>query len=188
MPGQPESIPWVFFDTQLYTSGTTTELTFFQTTSTDRTISNMPTAGALPVPQYFRWYGWGFDVLLNASTAAGGATGAIDDIARLLLTGRGVVTFKLSDKEYGPFPLSFLHQSGGPQGFGWGTFTAEESIQYAVSGILGGNAGWDWLGNILIEPQTNFSIDVRWSAAQTLAAGNTRLRMWMQGYLARKVV
>lgn len=185
LPGQPELVPWVFYDTQLYTSGTTTSLSFFQVTSTDRTISNMVNAGSLPTPQFFVWYYWGLDVLSRPTTVAGGATGQIDDISQLVLTGRGIATFNYQDKDYGPFPLSFLHASGGPVGFGWGTFTAEESIQYANNGVFDG--GFCWNGAITIEPNAGFRVTLTWPAAITLAGGNTNLRVWMMGALNRKV-
>lgn len=186
LPGQPEAIPWVFYDTQTYISGTTTELTFFQVTNVDRTISNMPNAGQLPDPQYFQWYYWGCDILLDASVDTGNdEAGAIDDVAKLLFTGRGIATFTLSDKVYGPFPQSFLHASGGPTGFASSTFTPPVSIQYANNGVFDG--GFSWGGAITISPKEGFVHRLNWSAAQTLQAGNTDIRLWMLGLLSRKV-
>lgn len=186
LPGQPEQIPQVFYDTQLYTSGTTTQMQFFAVTNADRTISNMVNAGQFPHPVYFKWYYWGLDVLLDATTVAGGETGAIDDIAKLAFISRATAEFSISDKSYGRIPLSFLHTSGGPYGFGWGTFTAEESIQYAVNGPVDG--GWCWNGSIIIPPNTGFTVTVNFAAAQTLAFGNVNLRMWMLGLVDRKVL
>ena len=191
LPGQPETIPWVFYDSQEFISGTTTQLRFFSVTATDRSISNMVNAGQIPDPQFFTWYYWGCDVLLRPSSTvvANSNLGAIDDIAQLTLSGRGTATFTLSDKVYGPFPLSFLHTSGGPLGFGWGSFPGGavpgESAQYANNGVMDG--GYAWNGAILISPKEGFFIDLNWPAALTLDAGNTFLRVWMYGQLSRKV-
>lgn len=188
VPGQPEQIAGVLYDTQLYTSGTTTRMRFFQTTNNDATITNMELAGALPSPQYFIWFDWGLDILIDASASGAGAdeTGAVDDIAKLVLVSRAIATFNISNKDYGRVPLSFLHASGGPVGFMAATLTAPESIQYANNGVFDG--GWSWNGSILIPPNTGFRIDVEFAAAQTLNAGNVNLRMWMRGLTNRKVL
>jgi hypothetical protein len=182
---QPEALPWILYHQKTYTSGTTTKLTFFDAVESDDTLGNMETQGSLPDPQYFEIHYIGADFLLDATTAAGGEVGAIDDVAKLLFTGRGTWTLSIAKKAYGPFPLSFLHASGGPTGFGWGTFTAEESIQYANNGIFDG--GWCVGGALIIPPKVGFSFEVRWSAAQTLNAGNTGVRAWMAGVLHRQV-
>lgn len=186
LPGQPEQIPVVFYDTQLYTSGTTTSMSFFASVSNDKTVSNMVNAGQFPSPQYFQWFDWGVDVLQDATTQAGGETGIIDDIQKLVLVSRAYAEFTLSDKQYGKVPLSFLHASGGATGFGWGTFTAEESIQFGNNGVFDG--GWSWNGAIIIPPNTGFTITLTFAAAQTLQSGNTKLRMWMRGLIDRKVL
>lgn len=182
-----EAIPYILYDTQLYTSGTTTEQTFFTQATNDRTLSNLGGApGQLPDPQYFEIHNLGFDILADATTAAGTEVGALDDVAKLMLVGRPFFQMFISDKLYGNGPLSFLHTSGGPLGNGWGTFTAEESIQVATNSYPDG--GWNWQGGVIIPPKVNFSVVARWSAAQTLAIGNTQLRFWLLGILHRRVL
>lgn len=183
---QGESVPWIIYDSQTYTSGTTTTLTFFGAAQADRTLSNMPNGGIFPAKQFFEIYNLGLDVLADATTAAGGETGAVDDINKLMLVGRPHFTFDLSQKIMGQFPLSFLHTSGGFNGIGYGTFTAEESIQAANNSFPDG--GWNWYGSVIIPPQNNFNIVTTWNAAQTLAIGNTVLRLWMCGTLHRRVL
>lgn len=184
--GLGESIPYVLFDTQLYTSGTTTEQTFFIAAQNDRTLSNLQGGSQLPDPQFFEIHNLGFDILADATTAAGAETGALDDVAKLMLVGRPFFVLTISDKQYGNAPLSLLHTSGGPVGNGWGTFTAEESIQIATNSWPDG--GWNWNGSVIIPPKVGFSVVIRWSAAQTLAIGNTQLRFWMAGVLHRRVL
>lgn len=186
--GTSEAIPHIFYDTQLYTSGTTTRLNFFSSQSNDPTITNMSTAGTLPDPQYFEIWNLGFDVLRGASStvAASQEVGVINDIQNLILVGRPVFTLNLQSKLYGSYPLSALHTSGGAVGSGWGTTTAEETVQYGNNGVSDG--GWNWNGSIIIPPKASFSVEVVWSAAQTLAAGNPYLRFWMAGVLHRRVV
>lgn len=184
--GQSEAVPWVLYDTQLFTSAATTTQTFYATQQNDRTLSNLLQAGALTDPQYFEIFNLGFDVLTANTSDAGGATGRIDDIQRIMLVGRPIFTLTISDKNYGPFPLSFLHTSGGAVGMGWGTFTAEESIQYGNNSLPDG--GWNWRGSVVIPPKVGFSVTVQWAAAQTLTGGNPQLRFWMAGVLHRRVL
>lgn len=188
LPGAPEQIPQVFYDTQLYTSGTTTQMQFFAVTNADRTISNMVNAGQFPHPVYFQWFNWGLDILIDNSTVtAANDTGAVDDIAKLLLISRATVEFTISDKSYGRIPLSFLHSSLEVKGFGYGTFAAPVSVQLgATNGPADG--GWNWNGAIIIPPNTGFTMTVNFAAAQTLQFGNTNLKMWMLGLVDRKVL
>lgn len=185
--GQSEACPWVFYDTQTYTSAVTTTQTFFATQQNDRTLSNLLQAGALTDPQYFEIFNLGFDVLQDASVnAAATEVGILDDIQKLMLVGRPIFTLTISDKNYGPFPLRFLHTSGGAVGMGWGTFAAPVSIEYANNSLPDG--GWNWRGSVVIPPKVGFSVTVQWATAQTLAAGNPQLAFWMAGALHRRVL
>ena len=99
LPGQSEALAWVFYDTQNYVDNTDTRLTFFQVTNVDRTITNMVTAGSLPEPQFFEWWYAGVDVLRDVTASAiDVATGSLDDLQSLILTGRPTWTFTMSDK------------------------------------------------------------------------------------------
>lgn len=184
---QPEAVPYVFYDTQLYTSGTTVQLTFFAGTQTDRSLSNMEAAGALPDPQYFEVQFFGCDILCDASLAgASTEVGALDDLQKLLLVSRSRFTFTMSNKTYGPIPLSFLHASGGATGAMAGTMTAPNMVQVANNGIFDG--GYYVGGSIVIPPKVGFGMVLDFSGAQTLNAGNTYIRLWMHGQLNRRVL
>jgi hypothetical protein len=180
---QGEAIPFILYDSQPYVSAVTTILTFFQGTQVDRTLSNLQTAGQLPDPQWLEIHNLGFDILIDATETAA-ETGSLDDIAKLMLVGRPIFTLSLSDKAYGPFPLSFLHTSGGPVG-ALATGTAD-TIQVGNNGISDG--GWNWRGSVVIPPKVGFNVQVQWAAAQTIVNDGAFLRFWMAGALQRRVL
>lgn len=183
--GQGEAISHILYDTQTYTSAATTTLTFFSNTQTDKTLSNLQAAGQLADPQWFEIHNLGLDILNDASTAAN-ETGIADDIQKIMLVGRPIFTLNLSDKQYGPYPLSFLHTSGGFVGSITGTAAATNNIAVGNNGLSDG--GWNWRGSVIIPPKVGFFVTVQWAAAQTLAAGNPPLRFWMAGVLQRRVL
>lgn len=195
-PSQPEALPWVLFSTRSYVSATTTRLTFFDSVEGDKSLSNMESAGNLPDPQFFDIQYFGFDVMIrptvsNVASATAVATGALDDIQQLVLQGRGFWTLNMSNKRYGPFPLSFCHASGGATGFlgGWGTYTAQaHSVkEYANNGIFDG--GWCIpSGSLIIPPKVGWDVTIEWPAALTLASGNSNVRFWLGGTLYRRVL
>lgn len=181
-----EAIWHALYDTQTYTDNSTTRLTFFQSTNADKTLSNMEASGQLPAPQSFMIHNICLDAWTAApvSTAAGGPDGNLNDLMLLLLVGRPTFTLTISSKQYGPYPLTALHATGGPTGFGWGTFTAEESIQFARNEQ---SPGWNYYGRIIIPEQVSFSLEVNWAAAQNVTA-DWRFRITMFGVLNRRIV
>lgn len=180
-----EAIWHCVYDTQTYTDNATTNLTFFSQTNTDKTLSNMEASGQFPSPQSFQIYNICCD-LWTAAPVSNGAdlTGDLNDLALLLLTGRPTWTLTISSKQYGPYPLTALHGTGGPQGFGWGFASATNSVQFAKNDP---SEGWNYKGSIIIPEQVSFSIAVNWGAAQNLTA-NWSIRMSMFGVLNRRVV
>lgn len=186
MQGMSEAVPWVWFDTLEYESATTRELVFFSEAKSDRSLSNMPASGQLTQPQYFEMYFGGFDVLEPVTSEATGGPGAWDDVQQLVLTGRGIWNFEMSDKNYGPFPTSFLHQSGGVNGYGYNEAAAGTvKSEYAVNSIFDG--GFPWNGSVIIPPSTGWNITMRWPAALTLVE-NRLLRCWIAGTLHRRIL
>lgn len=179
--GQSEALAWTLYDTQLYTSAATTQLTFFAAAPANRFLGNS-TGQGLPTPQYFECYFWGLEIL-----RAPGNTDVLGDVFRVLkgaggagLQGTPTWTFTLADKQMGPFPLAGLHGLGGPTGFS--TRTGQE---YANNSGLDNTFASD--GAIVIPPTQSFQIDLRWPAAVTLAA-NTQLVAWISGVLHRRVL
>lgn len=190
IPGQLEAYPHVLYDTQAFATATTS-LTFFQTVQTNKSLGNLPTAGQIPDPNYFELFGLCLDINSAVSTAAGGTAGALDDIYKILFgdaptTGAeaGRITLNKNGKLYGPWPLSVLHATGGPTGAGWGTFTAEESIQYANNGVFDG--GFPINGSIVLAPREPFEFVMEWGGSITVTA-TAALRLSMIGVYHRKV-
>lgn len=185
--GLPEAIPYVFYDTQLYTSAATLQLNFFTGVNADKSMSNMESGGQFPDPQYFEVQFIGCDILIDASLAgASTEVGALDDIQKLVLVSRARFTFTMAQKAYGPIPLSFLHGSGGATGVIGASLTAPNAIQVGNNGIFDG--GYHIGGAIIIPPKVGFATTIDFAAAQTLNAGNVNVRLWMHGTWHRRVL
>lgn len=194
----PESVPWWFYDTQLYTSAATVSSVFFAAPQASRDLGNLPTGGALPDPNFFAIHYLNVDFMQNAAgtpyttTAGIGAAvtnaGALNDVGSLLLSGRGRITLTISDKAYGPWPLSVTGGTGAALGF------------LAIAGLSGaGNAqrsdfGYNALtggayigGKVIIPPKVGFQVQLDWPAALTLT-GNYQVRVTMYGVYYRRVL
>jgi hypothetical protein len=192
-PRQPEAMPWVLYDTQTFTSASTVTLQFFKTAQSNPSLGNMETAGVLDDPKWFEIYYIGLDIMtLVNDGGATGNVGALDDIERLLWgdagdgSDCGIWQFEMSQKITGPFPISFLHGSGGAVGFGYGTTTADtKTHQFGNNGIFDG--GFHIGGNIVIPPKRGFKVTLNWGGQITLSA-NRALRVWMAGVLHRAVL
>lgn len=183
-PNQPEAFADTLYDTQTYLDNSSVALTFFGAAQPDLTLGNIG-AGSLPDGQYFSIDHISLDAWADAgwvTTAAGGVTGAADDLGLLLYQGRPTLTLTLNNKPYGPWPLLAAGGSGGVDVFGWGTFTAEESLQTGqvrVGGMFVGQS-------IVIPPLVSFRAVVNWSAAQNLT-DDYRLRLSFVGTRYRPV-
>lgn len=189
-PRSPEGIPHWLYDTQTYTDNSSTELTFFAATSTDRSLTNLESGGTLPEPNTLYLHNIFIDYLSSTapyvSTAAGGVAGFIDDFGQLHMNGRGRVVLTIADKRYGPWPITAFQGLGAVNGFGWGTFTAEESLQYGHNALGVGSGRGVIGGAIIIPPKVGFSVVITWPAALNLT-GDARLRVTLHGALYRKV-
>lgn len=186
---QPECFPYVLYDTQTYVDNTTTSLTFFTSTNSDKTLSNMEGSGQLPDPQWFEIHYMTCDLLATPVVNAGhtaAALGNLQDVQLLMDVGRPTFTLTISNKNYGPLPLNTCAALGGATGFGWGTFTAEASVAYANNGIPG-SGGFPWGGALVIPPKMGFNVVLNWAAAQDIS-GNVPIRMGLCGVLYRRVL
>lgn len=193
LPGQPERVPWTLYDTQLYTSASTTTLDFFQQVNADKNRSNMSASGQIPSPQYFELYHASVSYLAPSSAsgiiAAPTNDGAFEDIRQL---SAGGVLFKVADKEYWQGSQFMLPCGGGPHGTmaASGTFAAPNLVQreFANNGFPDLRNRYSFWGDIIIPHNQNFLWRLTWTAAITLALGNTDIRLWMDGYLYRRVL
>jgi len=184
---EPEALPWVLYDTQAWTTALTTTQTYFTAVQNDKTLGNMEGPGQLPDPQYFEVHYIGCDFLLPEQfLVAAAATGPITDIIQFLFTQRGIFTFNISNKRVGPFPLSFLHASGGATGFLATNSATVGKLEYANNGIFDG--GFCVGGALLIPPKVSFDITVALAGVPTLTNTPLNVRIWMAGALYRRVL
>lgn len=194
----PESIPWWFYDTQLYTSGTTVQQTFFAAAQAARDLSNWPQAGALTDPNFFAIHYVYADFMQNAAgtpyttTAGIGAavtnTNSLNDVGSLLLSGRARLTFVISDKNYGPWPLSVSAGTGAAiGGIAIAGLTGAGNAQRSDYGYSALHGGAYIGGKIIIPPKTGFQAVIDWPAALTLS-GNYQVRVTLYGVYYRRVL
>lgn len=190
--GQSECLAHVFFDTLLYTDNVTTQLVFFQQVNIPG-ITNMEQQGALPDPQYFEVVYFGLDILRAPTATPLAAWGDAWLIlfgpgAATIATGqRAIFTFIMSAKNYGPWPLSFCHGSGGLHGSsGYGTTTPDTTgREFQTNSVPDG--GWFEGGTITIPYSTGFQVVAQWPSAVNISA-NVLLSMNMVGTLHRRVL
>jgi len=193
LPGQPERVPWTWYDSQTYTSGTTVRLDFFQNVNADKTLSNMVAAGQIPSPQFFDLYQCAVAYLIPTTTSALIAAptndGAIEDVRVL---SNGGVDFQIANKSYWQGNQSSLPCGSGPAGglAVSGTFAAPLLVQqqFANNGVPDLRNRYSFWGDITIPHNQNFNWILFWNAPITLAAGNSVVRVWMDGYLYRRVL
>ena len=197
MPGQPERIPWTWFDTQVYVSGTTTTLDFFQSVQADKNLSNMVAAGQIPSPQFFDLYHCSIAYLIPFSatvpiTGAPALTGALNDVERLM---QGAATFVVADKQYWQGSQSNLPSGGGPcaqlafSSNGTAADSFSSAAQYATNGNPDLRNRYNFWGDITLPANQNFLWRLTWSNPLTFAPSTNRsIRVWMDGYLYRRVL
>lgn len=183
--GNMEAVAWTAYDTATYTSAATTNLTFFTTTRGTPQLSNLSPAGQFPNPQFFRLQSASLDIMVEPANAQT----VWRDVYRILFgqlvtDGAPSWTFTLANKTYGPFPVSMLHGTGGPTGFGYST-AAAVGAEYANNSFPDG--GFSFGNSILIPPQQAFQVTTTWDTAVTLA-GNVRLRLSLHGTLYRRIL
>jgi hypothetical protein len=180
--GNLEAYHQPYYDTQTYLAAGSGELTYFQTVSNDRSLSNMEAQGQFPDPKFFRLFGIMCDIILP------NAVDAWDDMVNLISVGRPTLALTISDKLYGPIPLQMCHTSGGIQGFGVAATTVAATTiesQWANNGIQDGGFSHD--GAILIPPKIGFSVNVRWGNAQAVA-NDTLIRIILDGVIYRRIL
>jgi hypothetical protein len=192
-PGQPEGIAWTFYDTQTYTSGTTTSLDFFQSIQSDKVLGNIQAQGQIPNPQFFQIYHIGVQPVLGPTaraTALGASiVGSLNDMVNFL---NGKVELIIADKVYHQTKISLCPWGGGPEAYiaaqGSSAGADGNQYQYARNGmadIRNRNCFW---GTLIIPPTQNFRINLSWTSAITVNFGNPVIQVAMDGYLFRRVL
>ena len=186
--GNIETIGWKWWDTQTYTSGTTTSLTQFFNVRGTVDLSNMEVAFQLAAPKAFLIRAIRFFVKFRPFTVTTVATGssqlgAFDDVAQLINT--GVFQLTIGNKVYNLEPLWCLTAGGGAFGVLASGSTVSQSM--AQSGIADPRAVNTLSKPLFIGPQINFTAQITWPAALTLASGNTNITILLDGDLLRPV-
>lgn len=189
MARQPEATPYWYFDTQPYpAAGTVAPIVFFSGVQADPTLGNWPVAGQLPDPQTFQVFQVTLDIFPQAApfvnAAAADNLGTMNNLGLLTLVGRPVITLRLSQKDYGQFPMSLLHATGGPNGQIQSTTAAAGSMQWAVNGPFDG--GMKLGGAFEIPPLTDFRVTIQYGLAVTPTVAYF-LRLTLGGALYRAV-
>ena len=170
------------YDTQTYVSGTTLSLTYFQAINVDRSMSNMKgNGGAMPNNMYFEPLWINFDVLAGPTVSGDvSAAGILDDIAQLVLKGRGYARITIGQTTYPEIPLSYLHGSGGPFGATSGSITAPSTFQSGTNGVQ--DSGYCVYGSYVLTPMLPFAVTVNWPSPVTLkSAAPVNLRFSFDG-------
>jgi hypothetical protein len=199
MMGQPEVIPWYWFDRQIYAAAGQAQLVFFGGLPATPSLGNMELAGQLPTPQFHEVYSFHFDVLAPVSNAADAAPppGGLNDVERIRRSGTGgagvpggVFQFELSQKIYGQFPLSAIGPTGNPVGLLAGVDNVAAGGTPSVAQVAGWMAHFGTQAPdpiVTIPPTTAFRTRCRWDAVVPISVA-TFVEAGFWGALHRKVV
>lgn len=186
--GNLQAIPYVLYDTQLYVSGTTTNLPFFQTAGVDQTLSNLTSGGQLPIDEWLEIEWMFISPIVDVSSTATGNIGAWGDMSSLMWTGRPTHTLTIQNKDYGILPTSFFQSEGGVSGFGFNEAAAGAVAQEYANWGPHGQGYWVG-GQVVIPPQAGFNTRLRWNAPVTLPSGtDTLIRVSYLGTLHRPIL
>lgn len=193
MANEPEVVPWALYSTQAVANAATGPFVFFTgqgTEATDKTLSNMEGPGQLPDPQYMVVHYVACDILQVpvATALANEPNSALANVENILKTCRATFNVVMSNKNYGPFPLTMCHATGGASfsGYGYGTAANGTSAGVVNNGIPG-SGGFPFSGALVIPPKIGFSVSVNLAVAATLSA-TVNIRMSLVGALYRRVL
>lgn len=184
---QPESLPWVFYDTQKYLQAGVSRLTYFSNSAqTDLTMSNLGN-GQLQTDEFFEYQRGFISILASLSiTTTAAVTGAANDVDILHKAARGTYTFTMLSKTIGPFPIDYFGRPGGVSfaGVAEGSETAP-GRNIIQSGETVMNGGFPFVGAITIPPVTAFKVFLDFNS--TAISGDTNIRHGMLGVFHRKI-
>lgn len=190
--GRKEWIGWRWWDTQTFTSATTTVLDRWFNVRATNDLSNMEVAFQLAAPKAFFWRALRLFFKRRPQMADSGAAAPTnlaslgDDIAQLVNT--GVVEVTIGNKVYSQDALWLVTAGAGPA-IAWSQAGAEAAniiASYAQNGIPDPRAVDTRSKPLFIAPQINFSARMYWPATLTLTA-NTDICLCMDGDLVRPV-
>lgn len=189
---QPESQPWVLFDTQTYLQAGPSDgfVNYFNNnaaaSNTDPTLSNFPT-GKLDADYYFEIHRvHTFIHAMPNTNATTAVTGAANDVEIMHKTARGIVNGSFRGKNYLGYNLSYFGRPGGPvptyAGYGSGT-AANNTIS---AGETAANGGFPVLGNVVLSPANQWKGNLQFVPATAIST-DTKIMYGMMGVLHRPV-
>jgi hypothetical protein len=180
-----EIIPDMLYDTETYTDNVTVRLVFFVDTEANESLSNVRN-GVLPNPQSFLAQAVRILYRTTVQTDDAGAAGAfasqMNDI--VLLTNTGILSLKIGEKIYGPWPLWMIPSGSFVQGAlsAAGGEAANLVHDYAqVKGSI-----WELVPNLMLAPLQNFEARITWPAAVNLT-GDVDVQLVLEGQRARAI-
>jgi hypothetical protein len=180
-----EVIQDTLYDSLVFTSATTTSLTFFveSIATTNLGITNMQQPGMLPNPESFLVQAIRFYVRWTTQTAAATvAASPINDL--MLLVNTGILTAKFGNKTYGPWPLWMM----GAGNFVQSSIGSTIATSLAVTAPEMGGPLWALFPALMISPLQSFQASITWPAGTvTLGAGNPTIQLVYEGQRARAV-
>ncbi len=181
---QPESIPYVWYDSQDFATLWTT-VSFFAAPNADPTISNIEQANTFSAEQYFRLFAVTLDWLIAASSqASSGAPTILDDLVQIQNGARAILNLNIAQKKYLQVPLHAVHSSGGVfVNYQLGSPNASGLGNYASNWYPDG--GYNVGGSIVFPPKQTFICTITGVAAALVATRKGRLSL--HGVLSRPV-
>lgn len=182
--GQAEYSWHTIYDTATF-AATTARLDFFNTGRANLELSNFGGRGQFPEPQFFVPY-----CLMVDYNYVPGATVFVKGLH--ILFGSGIageaaptIDLQYAQKQYGPWPLSMAHGTGGPVGMS-DTFTAVPANMMSVNWKPTGGI---WLNGktCTFAPNENFRVILQWDAAITALPASINIRVAIAGVWYRRV-
>jgi hypothetical protein len=159
-----EVVPSVLYSVKAYTSAVTTILTFFDVVEGSRPdLTNMKSANTLAFPESFliqniRVFNWAQPS--SNDSGAGANTAIVSQFADWVnLTRRGLLSLKISNKQYGPWPLWMLSANSFVKG---GFATGSDLL--ADYGQIDGNL-YPLVPNLVLSPIQPFTVTLTWPGA-----------------------
>lgn len=179
-------VPDILYDVLTYTDNTTTDMPFFTTARSDRSLGNMRIAGMLPNPEAFLCQYVRVHYRTQMTTEDAGAAGAFASVFNdvVLLQRTGWVEGLIGNKQYGPWPLSYMASGSYPQGViaTAGAEAANLVHDYAQQGgVL-----FALFPYLMIAPLQQFSFNLKWTTAVNLTA-NVDIQFSFEGQRARSI-
>jgi hypothetical protein len=182
--GQAEVSYHVIYDTVEFPAAGIAQQQYFNTARANTQLTNFGGRGQFPEPQYFRPFALMVDPIIVPA-----ATAFVD--MHFLLFGTGVagvgsptINLTYANKNYGPWPLSMAHGTGGPTGMS-DTTTAVAGNEMALNSYPDGGI---WLGGntVAFAPNQQFEVNIEWDGLTPIAAASN-IRVSMAGVWYRRV-